>query len=236
MTIIDPYYLKHNCPAHYSLTSTMYHSVALKDLAGPRNIFNKELDSLTKYLPDGAVLAGSFITSLIDRNRKPTDIDIFFTSGAAFIDTYELLCNPPDADDAWALKGYKPDISREDIKARSAAIRLVNFEHPGKSRLPIQLVKLVWYESVEHVIDSFDFTVTQFAVNNGVLTMNPMSIIDLFKNNLIIHRHQFPMESIYRLVKYSKKRYNVPPKTYQRLVDDIRSAVEMDPPFPFPVY
>ncbi len=234
--IIDPYYDKSEQPGHYLFSETPYFRIPLGDFITPRNLFSKELDSMATHLPEGAVLAGSFVASLINPAHRPSDIDIFFTSGEAFIDTYELLCNPPDADDAWALKGYKPNIPIQDILEKSKSIRLVNFEHPDPTRLPIQLIKMVWYESAAHVIDSFDFTVTQFAVDNHILTMNPASVYDLFKNNLVINRHQFPMESLYRLVKYSKKGYSASPKTYKRLVDDIRAATEMDPPLPFPTY
>ncbi len=233
---LEPYFDQETSPRHYDRTKTLFCSLDLEAFLKPRGIYNKELTSLVKHMPAGAVIAGGFVVSVLNPAYKATDIDIFFTDGTAFLAAYDLLTTPADAPDAWALQGYVPSISKENVYNNSKMIRLVDFKHPDPSRLPIQLIKMVWYEDVEHVIDSFDFTVTQFAIESGTITFNPAALLDLFTNNLIIHRHQFPMETLYRLVKYAKKGYKVSPRTYQRLVEDIRSAEALDPPTPFHMY
>lgn len=233
---IQPYFRDDKKPGHYADSGTTFARLNLAKFTKPRGIYNKELLSLTKHLPRGSYIAGSFAASLLSHTHKPTDIDVFFSSGETFLDAFDMLNNPPDEDTAWALKGYKPDVNKEDLLARSKEIRVVNFKHEDSDRLPIQLIKMVWYDSAEEVIDSFDFTVTQFCVDGEDLVFNPASMADLLNENLIIHRHQFPMESLYRLVKYAKKGYCISPRTLQKIVEDIRTAKEMDPPLPFNMY
>lgn len=233
---LDAYFNEDAEPKHYMRTKQEYCSMLLSDILKPRNIYNKELVSLVKHLPVGAVIAGSYVASILNPEHKPKDIDIFFTDGLAYLDTYNLFVNPPKEDDAWVFRGYKPSVSLEELENSSKIIRLVNMKHDDPSRLPVQLIKMIWYDSPEHVIDSFDFTVTQFCVHAGILTFNPASLVDIFRNNLIVHRHQFPMDTLYRLVKYSKKGYNISPNTLQKLVEDIRAAEELDPPLPFTMY
>lgn len=233
---INEYFGTSKKPGHYSPSGTQYTRLNLAEFIKPRGLYNKELTSLSKSLPQGAFLAGGFVAALVNPAHPPTDIDIFFNSGNVFLDVFDLFSNPPDDEHAWALRGYKTTTTREEIIANSKEMRVVNFKNDDPERLPIQLIKMVWYDSAESVIDSFDFTVTQFAVDQGDFVCSPAAIIDVLKSSLIVHRHQFPMESLYRLVKYAKKGYHVSPKTLQRLVDDIRAATEMDPPLPFTMY
>lgn len=233
---VEPYFKPKNTPGHYQVSGTSYSRIKLDDFVKPRGLYNKELVSFAKHLPKGSFLAGSFVASLFSKEHKPTDIDVFFDSGSVFLDAFDMMVNPPDEETAWALKGYKTNITRDELCSGSEQMRVVNFKHEDPDRPPVQLIKMVWYDNCEHVIDSFDFTVTQFGVDGEDLVFNPASVLDLLNSQLIIHRHQFPMESLYRLVKYAKKGYHVSPRTLQRLVEDIRAAKDLDPPLPFTMY
>jgi hypothetical protein len=66
---------------------------------------------------------------------------------------------------------------------------------------------MVWYDNAEHVIDSFDFTVIQFAFTNKEFVFNGMSFMDLARKRLVLHRMQFPASTMRRLIKYTQKGY-----------------------------
>ena len=102
------------------------------------------------------------------------------------------------------------------------------YTHP--KRLPIQLLKLHWYTSAEHVIDSFDFTVAQFAieVDTGDLVANPISFLDLARKRLVLHRMQWPSSTLRRMVKYSKKGYYACPGALAEISKQVAEHIDDD--------
>ena len=94
---------------------------------------------------------------------------------------------------------------------------------------PIQLVKLVWYDSAEHVIDSFDLTVVQFATDGEDLVFNPVAMLDLARKRIVLHRMQFPTSTLRRLVKYTKKGFYACPGSLQRICTEVADAIAKNP-------
>jgi hypothetical protein len=177
-------------------TSTQYSKAPLTFLPD-RGIENRLLDNLLEFLPDGAVISGGFALSILQEDKNAKDIDFFFTNEKSFIETKNLLLSPPD--DAWAYKGYALDQDKSND-------RFLYFKHQ-EHRPAIQLLKMVWYDNAEHVIDSFDFTVIQFAFTNKEFVFNGMSFMDLARKRLVLHRMQFPASTMRRLIKYTQKGY-----------------------------
>lgn len=132
-----------------------------------RGIENRLLSNLIEYLPDGAIIAGGFILSVINEDKNASDIDFFFTSEEAFRKTLDLFLNRSNTDkkESWAYDGYSLKEGTDLEKSISNhSVRSITLVHP--IRPAIQLIKMVWYDSPEHVIDTFDFTVSQVAVDN----------------------------------------------------------------------
>jgi hypothetical protein len=216
-------------PEQYSTTGTKYASVNLADFLQKRNMDIGALGSLTSCLPEGAVIAGGSVMSAMDKTHQSSDIDIFFTDGEAFLNTYDLLLNPPDATDAWAWRGYKTETNRADLLTHSREIRTVNFTSDNPERRPIQLIKMVWFNDSSDVIDSFDFTVCQFSLTKDELIFNPVSFVDLHNKELISHRWQAPVSIIYRIIKYVKKGYKMSNRTVVSACEGIRDAEKIQP-------
>jgi hypothetical protein len=194
-------------------TSTQYNTTDL-DYLYKRGIENRLLESLLIHLPDGAIIAGGFALNIVVGEKKASDIDFFFTSEAAFNETLDLFKNPPDDDDAWAYKGYK--ISDEVTKNS----RYISLKH---DTLPaVQLLKMVWYDSPDHVIDTFDFTIAQFAFTNKAFVFNGEAMLDIAKKRLILHRMQFPASTLRRLVKYTQKGYYACPGSLVTICEAIQ--------------
>jgi hypothetical protein len=217
-------------PRFLKRTETKYAQMPLFKTLGDRGISNRLLDSLLEFLPDGAVIAGGFMTSVMQGDKLAKDVDIFFTSAKAFDETCQLFLNPPEDEEAWAYHDYKLDPST-DLDAFSSnngqAFRFLKFVHP--TRLPVQLVKLVWYDSPEHVIDSFDFTVAQFAASGTSLYCNPLSVFDLAKKRLVLHRIQFPASTLRRLIKYTHKGYYACPGSLEVIAEESAKAINENP-------
>jgi hypothetical protein len=228
---IKPYWTSDKWPHFYQLTKTQYCRLPYVELFQNRGIFNPVLNSLVGFLPPGAFIAGGFITSILrGGDQQPGDIDIFFSGGEAFAQTYELFLNPPQDPKAWAFREYEPSLSMDKIVKDGGNIKLVKMKPLNQAKLPVQLIKMVWYDNAEHVIDSFDFTVCQFCIDGEYLVFNPVAMMDLFKNCLVSHRHQYPADSLYRLIKYTKKGFQASPMALIKLANEIRNSTEMDPP------
>lgn len=219
-------------PHFLTRTETAYVKLPLNKTLNDRGISNRLFDSFIEYLPEGAIIAGGFMTSLMQEDKHAQDVDFFFTSNEGFEKTCEMFLSPPVDEEAWAYQGYKlaEDFDIESFnKSKGHITRFLKFVHP--TRLPVQLVKLVWYDSPEHVIDSFDFTIAQFAADCNHLYTNPLSVFDLARKRLVLHRIQFPASTLRRLIKYTSKGYYCCPgslETIARASADIIQKHEPD--------
>lgn len=181
-----------------------------------RGIENRLLESLLAYLPDGAIIAGGFALSVVMEEKTAKDIDIFFTSKEAFHNTLELFLNPPDEADAWAFKGY----SRVDDSEIKDKTRYVALKHD--TRPHVQLLKMTWYQDAEHVIDSFDFTISQFAFTNRNFVYNGEAMMDVARKRIVLHRMQFPASTMRRLIKYTQKGFYACPGSMVKICEEIQ--------------
>lgn len=207
-----------------------------------RGIENRLLTSLAAAMPDGTIIAGSFMTSVMSNNTEAKDIDLFFTSPVSFGLAVNILLNPEDVDgfdfekeEHWAVEGYKLDTASEKSFAENYGspfvtkdTRFLKFVHPH--RPPIQLIKLAWYDNAEHVIDSFDLTVSQFAYDCATdeLVCNPMSIMDLMGKKLVLHRMQFPSSTLRRIIKYTHKGFYACPGSLARVAEEVAAKIEQE--------
>jgi hypothetical protein len=206
--------------AHFlTRTNTQYVTANLKYLPD-RGIENRLLDNLLEYLPDGAVIAGGFALSVLNEDKNAKDIDIFFTNEKALKDTLELFLNPPEG--AWAYQEYKFEhaSSVDEMLKKYKDSRYISATHVH--RPSIQLLKMVYYTDAAHVIDTFDFTVSQFAFTNKEFVFNGLSMLDVARKRLVLHRMQFPASTLRRLVKYTHKGYYACPGSLVTICDAIK--------------
>jgi len=233
-----PYWTAEDAPEFIKRTGTKYYRSPLKKVLDERGLENRLLNNLVKHLPKGAFIAGGFITSILQGDKNASDIDMFFTDGDAFANTMDLLLDLSpkgdgeaaegldDDDRPWAWEGY--EMTGDPKKLSYGTLRYVKFEHP--KRPPIQLIKLVWYEDAEHVIDTFDLTIAQFAATGNhetagaELVFNPLGLFDLVRKRIVLHRMQFGASTLRRLIKYSKKGYWACPGAMVKICEAIPTA------------
>lgn len=233
---VRPVWDQWEIPEHYKRTETAFTRVPIAELYA-RGFKSEAIKSMLPFLPPGVIVAGGAVLNAVVGDDKAADIDLFFTSAEAFEATFRLLTKPPNSEDAWALKGYTCKLTLDQIRADGKQMRFVKFTHPDSNRLPIQMIKMVWFEEAEDVIDSFDFTVTQFAVFNNTFVCNPMAMMDLYKKRLNIHKMQFPATTLRRLIKYTNKGFFANPNILVKIAESIRDAAEIsDPNLPIAEY
>lgn len=73
--------------------------------------------------------------------------------------------------------------------------------------MKIQLITKRFYESAKELIDTFDFTICQFSFDTETVEIGDNSIHHLIKKELHVNKLEYPVATMNRLVKYSKKGY-----------------------------
>lgn len=224
---VIPFWGNAEQPKFVERTETQYvklpHSVLIE-----RGVSSELIEGLIKQLPEGAYVCGGYALSLFSGKNHANDIDIMFTSEQAFITTFNLLQeyskeslklkaetnafnlleelskDPERGEGKYKdYKNYTLVTDFEDFKTDTKKHRFVVFTHDAKPK--IQLIKLVWYEDGQHIIDTFDLTVTQVAIDKDFVYVNPLTILDLANKKLVLHRMQFPASTLRRIIKYSAK-------------------------------
>lgn len=69
----------------------------------------------------------------------------------------------------------------------------------------VQAIKFRFYNSAEDVIDSFDYTITMFALDGSQLVTTPEALWDLGRKRLAVHKVTYPVATMRRMLKYGKQ-------------------------------
>lgn len=77
-----------------------------------------------------------------------------------------------------------------------------------KAELPVQII-LREYASIEACLDSFDYTICQFAFDGEFAWATEAALVDTFRRRLVVHKitKEFALDSLRRAQKYIKKGY-----------------------------
>jgi len=148
-------------------------------------------------LNDKTWLAGGALQTLVDKEAKIFDYDIFFGEKEEVINVRRSL----------PVQGYA--LIFECPKGE-----LYTYKHPSFGT-KIQLITKFFYPNMESVIDSFDIKAGMFITNGRELVWTKDAVKGVKDKILEIHRITYPISTLKRLVKYAKdKGYSIPRDTY----------------------
>jgi hypothetical protein len=114
----------------------------------------------------------------------------------------------------------------EEIKSYFLSLgATIKFECPEKKLISlmyknekIQLIKTQEYNNVYELLDSFDFTCTQFAYFNNILYVYKSDCLsDAKRKHLILHKLTYPAATIKRINKYVNYGYKTYPSLYSNI-------------------
>lgn len=147
----------------------------------------KVLSGLPTLSVNGPWLAGGALRRTLLRQEPDSDFDFFFKDADQLTDFVKKL-------DASGMEKLRETEHHIHYRGRV-----------GDSALPIdvQCIRFAFYASAEQVIDSFDFTICQFAFDGTDLTTGEYSLWDLGRKRLAVHRITFPVSSMRRVLKYA---------------------------------
>lgn len=147
----------------------------------------KVLAGLPSLSPTGPWLAGGSLRRTLLRQEPDSDFDFFFRDPAQ-------------------LTVFATALETAGLeKVRETEHHLHYRGRVGDSALPIdvQCIRFAFYASASAVIDSFDFTICQFAFDGADLTAGEYALWDLGRKRLAVHKVTFPVSSMRRVLKYA---------------------------------
>jgi hypothetical protein len=156
----------------------------------------------------GVWLAGGAIRSLFD-NTEIEDYDLFFSDYRLYIDTFARLIS---------IHGF-------EIKFICPEGKLITLKN--KAGVKVQLITAQFYQSEVQLINTFDFSVTQFATDGETIFVGSTSIQDAENKVLRLENLSYPVATINRLFKYKKKGYNIG-EAIRQIVDTLQENPEVE--------
>ncbi len=174
-----------------------YTSLPIAQLRGLTPLFN----ALCDILPGGAWIAGGALEGLI-RNREIKGYDIFFRDRECF----EELVRRLDAGTNAVLQEYRRGKGWDRLDDPEQ--HYVEYES-NLGRPAIQLVKYKFSDTIEGILDGFDFTCTQLGTDGSELIVNPEGLLHIAQRRLVINAVESPPTLKYRVSVYTKKGYRL---------------------------
>jgi hypothetical protein len=195
-TLFTPFFDQKTCPQLWARTITKFY-----DLFYTEGLcqFDAQRDQIISDIltPDNCI-AGSSALEYYCPGISASDIDIYSLNEESCKAVFERLRNK-----RYRVKKHNP-----------FGLIMTRGEHEK----PVNLVKFAYYDSFSHVLDSFDWTVTQFALTQDRLLFNPIGVRDFYERKLRVHRLIFYMDVKNRFKKYTQKGFK-PTDTCQKQVD-----------------
>ena len=146
---------------------------------------SKISEDVLEIVSTGVVLAGGAARSMYD-SSPIHDYDLYFTTPAYITGVAKYLGD----------KNYKCAYASPDHK-------FFTYIH-NTNRDKIQLIGFRDYYNPKHIIDTFDFTITQFAYSGNSIITTQKSLDDLKNKMLCLHKLTYPTATMKRVSKYVK--------------------------------
>lgn len=159
----------------------------------PETDFSVALSRLPNVTPPGPWVAGGSVRGLFARTSMDSDFDFFFSNAdqaSVFTSAVEV---------AGALLKSKNDKNSTWIIPASQA----------GPEIRVQAVTFAYFESMQKVIESFDFTICQFAFDGTHFEVGEFSLWDVARKRIVPARITFGVSSLRRLLKYGRQGYTI---------------------------
>lgn len=161
------------------------------------------LGRLPSVTPVGPWLCGGALRrTLLDGKLSESDFDFFFANDKQAKDFYDEMI------DIGAYVAFR----NEKQVTYIVTANMTEDEEGKKITLPklkVQAINISRYPTAEAVLDSFDFTLCQFAFDGEDLICGEYALWDLGRNLLVPHKVSFGTATLRRLIKYTKQGFRI---------------------------
>lgn len=155
-----------------------------------------ELTPIPKPIPGARWIAGGALRrTLLNEEKINSDIDYFFSNETEF-NKFKLTIED-------TFSNHHKIISVNEFNTTFEVNVCIDGDETRK--LKLQAIKLQYYKTPEEIINSFDFTICQFAWDGTNLICTDRALWDLARKKLVVHKITYPVASLRRLVKYTQQ-------------------------------
>lgn len=137
----------------------------------------------------GPWLGGGALRRTISGLSPDSDFDFFFASKEQLADFTSKL----------AAQGFTKKRETEHHE------QWEGYSEKAERTIAVQCIRFQYYPSPDEVLDSFDFTVCQFAFDGEHIFAGEYAMWDLGRKRLSINKVTFPLSSMRRLLKYTRQ-------------------------------
>lgn len=163
------------------------------EVSFPETEFSAALSRLPSIAPSGPWVAGGSVRRLFARTAMDSDFDFFFAN-ADQVSVFALAIEATGA----LLKSKNDKNSTWIVPASEAG-----------PEMRVQAVTIAYFESMQKVIESFDFTICQFAYDGSQFEVGEFSLWDVARKRIVPARITFGVSSLRRLLKYGRQGYTI---------------------------
>lgn len=142
----------------------------------------------------GPWLAGGALRRTLQGFKLDSDFDFFFHS-AEQLEEFSTL-----------LQAKNKNLHKSKETEHHVEFKGVVGE--DNLEVKVQLIRFAYYNSPEEVIDSFDFTICQFAYDGLELIYGDYALWDLGRKRLAVNKITYPLSTMRRVLKYTKQGFN----------------------------
>jgi hypothetical protein len=147
------------------------------------------LAALPPVKRDGPWLGGGALRRTLAGQSLESDFDFFFR----------------DADQLTAFAEGLEAAGLQKVRETAHHMQFRGYIASATRNIDVQLIRFKYYESAAEVIDSFDYTICQFAFDGEMITVGKYALWDLGRRKLVIHKITYPVSTMRRLLKYTKQ-------------------------------
>jgi hypothetical protein len=136
--------------------------------------------------PSGPFIAGGAIRRTLSNQMLDSDVDYFFR-------------------DAEQRAAFDAAVTKSGKRVHeNAHVTTYNVAH-AKQQVTVQGISIAYYPTIEAVLDSFDFTITQFGYDGTDLVCGEFALWDLARKRLALHKLTHGVSTVRRLIKYTRQ-------------------------------
>ena len=163
----------------------------------------------------GVWLGGGAVRRTLIKQPLDSDFDFFFKD----VDTFK----------SWEAKLPKTVVKVRETKHHTEyKCTLEGSDIP----VVLQAIQFKYYDSPEEVLDSFDYTITQFVTDGNSLWTTVESLWDLGRKRLALHKVTYPVATMRRMLKYTNQGFTAcsgcMTQLYTMTIDNPEALASMD--------
>lgn len=168
------------------------------------NDFAQALERLPHVGKGGPWLAGGSVRRLIMGLAQDSDFDFFFKDQGQF----ETFCADMKAKGATVSNENDFNITFTLPKVKAQPTGDNEFSRAGPE-LKVQAIRIAFHETLEAVLDSFDFSLCQCGWDGDDFAFGQWTLFDLASKKLVPETIRYGTSTLRRIIKYTRQGYTI---------------------------